>query len=244
MRPELDIPSLLDVYTRPYDDKMLEWRRLGAIDKVSNIVEILGQRSSSIQSVLEVGAGTGQVLSLLAQNQIGNKHVGIEIGDTRLNYAISQPGISFQYYDGKRIPFPDKSFDFVYATHVLEHAVYERELLHEISRVAKELVYIEVPLEIHLRTSWAALNKTLQIGHINAYNQHSFLLKLETSGLSVIESKMFDHSPEILGFTRSPLKAFALRWLRRAGSIGNVGANIMSYHCGALCKPATKLDIS
>jgi hypothetical protein len=161
-----------------------------------------------------------------------------------LGASTTRTDINFQYYDGRKIPFPDDSFDFVYATHVLEHAVYERELLHEISRVAKDLVYIEVPLEIHARTSWTALNRSLQIGHINAYDLHSFLLKLETSGLSVIDYKVFDHSPAIHRFTRSPFKAFALTWLRRAGSIGNIGSNIMTYHCGALCRPAAKLDIA
>jgi SAM-dependent methyltransferase len=89
----LDIPSLLDVYTRPYDKKMLEWRRLGAVDKVSNIVDILGPRSSSLNSVLEVGAGTGQVLEMLAHKRVGNQHTGIEIGDARARplYSGSYP---------------------------------------------------------------------------------------------------------------------------------------------------------
>lgn len=40
-------------------------------------------------------------------------------------------------YDGVRLPFEDKSFDFVCATHILEHVLNERRFLQELGRVTK-----------------------------------------------------------------------------------------------------------
>ena len=242
--PKLVIPSLQDLYGQPYDARMLEWRQVGAADKVANIMHLLGPRSAEVGSVLEVGAGTGAVLTQLAAKGLGETLHGIEIGDSRLSAAPSAENISFSYYDGHRFDFPDNHFDLVFATHVLEHSVYERELLHEMSRVARKYVYVEVPLEAHMRTSQASLNVGLQIGHINVYDRNSFLLRLETSGLRVIAAQVFDS-----GFAaykmRSGLPKAMLKFLvRRAALWSGIGPLALTYNCGALCEPAPKVDIA
>jgi hypothetical protein len=49
-------------------DREIDWRRIGAIDKVSNIQSLL--RTEKVQSVLEVGCGTGAV-----QNSLNTGHI-------------------------------------------------------------------------------------------------------------------------------------------------------------------------
>lgn len=49
------------------------------------------------------------------------------------------------YYDGKKIPFSDKEFDYVICSHVLEHVEDLRPFLLEMFRVAKN-GYVEYPL--------------------------------------------------------------------------------------------------
>jgi len=48
------------------------------------------------------------------------------------------------YYDGKKFPFKDNEFDYVIATHVLEHVDDVDEFLSEVFRVGK-MGYIEYP---------------------------------------------------------------------------------------------------
>ncbi len=238
------IPSLKELYARPYDERMLEWRRRGARDKAANILGMVGERASEIATVLEVGAGTGDVLNCLSDAGFGKSLAGIEIGDARLASSSPRPNVTLSYFDGSRIAAPDQSFDLVYATHVLEHVVHERAFLHELARVARRYVYVEVPLEIHARTTWKSLNTTLQIGHINQYDRHGFVLKLETSGLKVLDHQLFDHSFAVQSFGGTPARAAMKMTLRRLGLLAGIGSLFLSYHCGALCVPAAKLDIA
>lgn len=63
--------------------------------------------------------------------------------------------------DVQDLPFKDNSFDTVYATHILEHVENPAKALHELIRVAKYQVYIEVPHRFssnakgeHGKTGW------------------------------------------------------------------------------------------
>ncbi|MGY4330325.1 SAM-dependent methyltransferase [Bradyrhizobium sp. LB7.2] len=156
-----------------------------------------GQDAQSVDEVLEVGCGTGDVLYQLAAKNIANRYVGIEIGDVRAQSAQAHNtynDVQIHSYDGKTIPYPDEHFDLVYATHVLEHVIDERGFLGELRRASSRFVYVEVPCELHLRASHQSLQNTLNIGHINSYTPDSFVLTLETSGLRVLHLDLFDHS--------------------------------------------------
>src|SRR3546814_14668647 len=60
-------------------------------------------------------------------------------------------GISFHEANIERLPFPDKSFDTVICTHVLEHILDFRGALAELRRVAAKRLIIVVPQEREYR---------------------------------------------------------------------------------------------
>jgi SAM-dependent methyltransferase len=237
-------PDLRELYSKKYDDRMTRWRALCAIDKARNIEYMVGALRSSIHDVLDVGCGTGAVLEQLAARNIGCRLTGIEIGTER---SQAQPckNLQIHSYDGQTIPFGDKSFDLVYATHVLEHVTDERGFLCELRRVSRRFVYVEVPCELHLRSSRRALQQSLDIGHINAYTPDSFVLQLETSGLVVQKRKVFDQHYAIHSFISPPWVA-AIKSATRKGLLAlseTLACRIFTYHCGALCEPGALLEI-
>ncbi len=182
------IPDLGELYSRDYDERMVRWRNLGAIDKSRNIIKMTSDVPKPLKSVLEVGAGTGAVLRELAAAGICAALTGIEIGSNRQKeqrMQVESAEVHLHGYDGLRIPYDDASFDLVYATHVLEHVVDERGFLGELRRVSRRFVYLEVPCELIWGTSYRSLQRTLNIGHINAYTPEAFALTVETSGLAV-----------------------------------------------------------
>lgn len=250
MQRIFNLPSLRQMYSMEYDEEMLDWRRLGAKDKVDHIVALLpGQVSAEIETVLEVGCGTGDVLRGLAENGVGRLLQGVEIGSERgipRREILNDREVSLSSYDGSTLPFEDGSIDLVYATHVLEHVVHERSFLYELGRVAKKYVFLEVPLEVTARTRNSHLQHSLtKAGHVNSYSPETFLLRLETSGLSVQSYTVFDHSLDVLAFNANPFAARLKKFLRSTTLQLSpwFASKLFTYHCGALCVKSPKLDI-
>jgi SAM-dependent methyltransferase len=226
----------------------MQWRLLGASDKADHIESMAAFACTPLETVLEVGCGTGAVLDQLERRKIGSTFTGIEIGTERSKRRTEgerASKIEIVGYDGRKIPFEDSSFDLVYATHVLEHVTDERGFLYELRRGARRYVYVEVPCELHFRTNYAALQDSLNIGHINAYTYRSFALTLETADLRVVKMRVFDHSYALHRFHSSALKAAVKMATRRPLLALNakLASQFFTYHVGALCEKSTPLTI-
>ncbi|QGM47138.1 class I SAM-dependent methyltransferase [Methylocystis heyeri] len=235
-------------YDTSYSSKMIQWRQFGAKEKSGNIAHILTNNAKSKSGdirdenvsqgkILEVGCGTGIVLQELKNIGIGREFHGIDVIDLDRNRDVGED-IRLLQYDGDAIPFEDRNFDFTYATHVIEHIDNPRALIKEMSRVTKGLMYFEVPCELHARTTYNDLQKTLNIGHINAYTPESFSLLLQTCGLEVIGLEIFDHTLEVHSFYCGRMRGMAKMAIRRGALALNpyLASRIFSYHCGALVR--------
>ncbi len=82
--------------------------------------------------VLEIGSGTG--LQLRAMQQVARSVVGLElIGGA----YVRDESLNVVEYDGLHIPFPDKSFDVVFSSNVMEHIAAQQQINSEIRRVLR-----------------------------------------------------------------------------------------------------------
>lgn len=230
------VPEYNQHYEGAYDQRGLEWRRLGAVDKAQNLAFLLG--SGGIDSVLEFGCGTGAVLAQVAKLGIGSRHVGVDLADPNQHRDPGAAGLDLRLISAGELPFATDAFDLVYASHVIEHLPDPRKALLDMARVAKKFLYIEVPCELHLRSNQRDLQRTLDIGHINAYTPESLQLLLESCGLQTSKIGVFDHSLQVHCFAGGQAKGLLKYALRRSLLALNptLASRVFTYHCGALVR--------
>lgn len=98
--------------------------------------------------VLEVGCGAGGLAILLARG--GYAVTGIDVSTEALRLAsekAEKENISISWKEGfaERLPFLDKSFDFITCCHTLEHVRNIEEVVKEFKRVARKKIVVLVP---------------------------------------------------------------------------------------------------
>ena len=83
--------------------------------------------------LLEIGAGRGY-----QARYFQSKGYQVEAIDVENNSHNEIAVFPFQIYDGHCIPFPDKTFNVVFSSNVLEHVLWCENLLLEMGRVLKD----------------------------------------------------------------------------------------------------------
>jgi SAM-dependent methyltransferase len=230
-------PDIARHYGHFYDSGATEWRRLGARDKARNVVDLCCGRGFS--NVLEIGAGDGAVLQELSDSGFATSYSALEVSDSAIS-VIQERGIAglreATLFDGYSAPVDSSSYDLAICSHVVEHVEHPRMLLKEASRLA-DYVFVEVPLELKLRTP--RNYKWTDTGHINIYSPLTIRHLLQTTGLEVVEERISNPSIDVYKFAherRGPLHwAVKSMWLR---TVPFLATRLFSYHWSALCRPA------
>jgi 2-polyprenyl-3-methyl-5-hydroxy-6-metoxy-1,4-benzoquinol methylase len=193
-------PTGRDLFAAIYD-KDLEseaaWLRLGAMDKADSVVLLLKRNGLEPKSILELGGGTGEVISELQRRGCGETYTCIDYSDKAIAYLRSHShGIDARVGDITAKDFAiDGQFDLVVLSHVLEHledpAGFLRALLHRIK--FKHLI-AEVPLEDLLiaRLKSFVKDRTKNLaGHIQFFTGSSFLKMITGAGLKVLDRRRY-----------------------------------------------------
>jgi SAM-dependent methyltransferase len=118
------------------------------------------------RSVLEVGCGAGVDLARFAKG--GAVVTGVDLAASAIDLAranFEQQGLTghLEVADGERLPFPDNSFDLVYAHGVVQYTADPQRLVEECRRVLKPGG--EAVFQVYNRVSWLnALGTLMKVG--------------------------------------------------------------------------------
>ncbi|WP_259068418.1 class I SAM-dependent methyltransferase [Mucilaginibacter sp. X4EP1] len=199
MQQSIVTDSVKSAYDEFYNKHDEAWRMLGAKYKAQHIIDV--SQGRIFKKVLEVGAGDGSILKLLADQNFSPEYHAVEISESGVAH-IQLRNIkdlkSVQLFDGYKLPFDDNSFDLIILSHVLEHVEHERILLREIKRVARHSI-IEVPLDYKAGVD-KRIKHFLAYGHINVYTPTSLRYLLQTESFEVENDLTSIIEPEVTRF--------------------------------------------
>ena len=135
-------------------------------EKLHHLLQLVDFDGYSGQRVLEVGCGAGVDLARFAKG--GATVTGVDIASSAIDLAranFAQQGLDGQFHvaNGEQLPFPDGSFDLVYAHGVVQYTSDPRRLVEECRRVlAPGGAAI---FQVYNRLSWLnALSKLMKVG--------------------------------------------------------------------------------
>jgi ubiquinone/menaquinone biosynthesis C-methylase UbiE len=180
--------DLKSKYDSQYSDSTEAWRKMGAETKVENIFEI--SKNLKLSNLIDVGAGDGNVLSLLSEKNFCQNYTAAEISDSAIQQIKKKNirGLSeIKQFDGYILPFADKQFDVAVCSHVIEHVEHPRNLLREIKRISKHQVF-EVPIDFSFRVD-KKFRHFNAYGHINIYTPALFNFLLLSEGFELLNHK-------------------------------------------------------
>jgi SAM-dependent methyltransferase len=163
------------------DPKFLEWRRGSARHKADNIIAVCdGVR---VESLIEIGCGTGAILRELAGRNFARTYAGADVSAAALGAARNEMSGRFIggfVADAGSLPLAAGTFSVAVLSHVLEHLEAPERAAAEASRVAS-FVVAEVPTEKVL-TNWIRRNffgrdfSSIEgAGHVQFWSPRSFL---------------------------------------------------------------------
>lgn len=152
------------------------------------IVWALKKYVPHMHSFLEIGCGTGFILSRVATAFPQTSLLGSEMFTTALNFASSLlPSVDFAQMDARKIPYIDE-FEAIGAFDVIEHIEADCEVLQQIYRALKPegVMLLTVPQHQWL---WSQVDE--YSGHVRRYDVAELHHKVERAGFVVLRSTSF-----------------------------------------------------
>jgi len=152
------------------------------------ILWALEEYCRNFQSLLEIGCGTGYVLSGVSALFPNSILHGSEIFVAGLGFAASRlPSASFMQMDARNIPFQEE-FDVIGAFDVLEHVKEDERVLAQVSASLKPKGFMLLTVPQHTWL-WSSIDE--YACHVRRYVASDLHRKIETAGLRIVRSTSF-----------------------------------------------------
>ena len=135
-------------------------------EKLHHLLRLVDFDGYRGRAVLEVGCGAGVDLARFARG--GARVTGVDLAASAIALAkanFEQQGLQGEFHvaNGEQLPFPDASFDLVYAHGVVQYTAAPQRLVDECRRVLKPDG--TAIFQVYNRISWLnALSKLMKVG--------------------------------------------------------------------------------
>jgi len=198
-----------------------DMQRLGPVHRHIREDIVRRVRALNVQSVLDVGCGSGENLAALAGSG-PYQLAGVDVSQEGIEMARQRvPSARLSVLDVEQDALPDR-FDLVMSIQVLEHIADDAAAVRNMATMSRRYVFIST-IGGRMRRS------EVLTGHVRNYSTLELKSKLELAGLRVVDIAGW-------GFPfYSPLYRSVVEWLPGgppagpAGRFSRIGANML-YH--------------
>jgi len=135
--------------------------------------------------ILDIGCGQGPALDILRDKGCSSA-IGITLNDEDVQICRGK-GHAVQKMDQSFLDFPDESFDFIWARHVIEHSIFPYFTLTEFARVLATggMLYLEVP------APETSCHHETNPNHYSVLGSGAWTSLLERAGFAISEDVKF-----------------------------------------------------
>ncbi len=172
-------------------------------DRLTDVIHLLDEAPlGEIRTVLDVGAGKGEVAKRLARQGKSVTCTGVQINSYVSDIEALREGYGIDYVecDIEHMQFPDESFDAVIMCHVLEHCPNVSIALGQARRVLKKggwlLVFVPPQEDV------------VCAGHVSVgWNVGQLMYVLLLNGFDAQSGKFIEYGYNVCGFVRRSERA-------------------------------------
>lgn len=184
-----------DYYQKGVKNNLLQ--RLWHGGKLKAVLSLMNKNH---QNILDVGCASGWFLSQVASKYPKAKCTGVDVYKKGIEYGKkTYKSLNLIVADAHKLPFPNKSFDVIICTEVLEHVVNPDKVLIEIKRLLSEdgIVIIEMDTGNILFNIawffWTHLRRGVwKDAHINSFNLKKLKKMILDSKFNIKKTKIFN----------------------------------------------------
>jgi len=172
-------------------------------------------KDKKVTSILDVGTGTGDFLTVLKDVFRAARFTGIDPNSDALKEAaIKHPEVSFMEMSGETLNFDDSSFDLASISMALHHLPDVKKALNEMKRVVKSGGWMVVnelfsdnlspaqevhKMYHHFRSS---VDRLIGVSHNHTFKKAEILSLIEKSGIEIIHHFEFNKAKNLISNPR------------------------------------------
>lgn len=185
------------VFYQTYLNEEAEWLRRGATNKANSIEILLNRNNIRPKTLLEIGCGTGAVISECQHRNLATNYIGVDYAPEAIGYLRKHSyGITILQGDVDDPEFHINDFcDVVIISHVIEHLEEPAKFLVKLrNSINFSHVILEVPLEDLLANKFKSLFRDVtsnKAGHVQFFSDRSFENLLYSNGYRILDRRTY-----------------------------------------------------
>ena len=245
-----------DIYQRSVELEA-QWLQFGAKPKADSIQALVADLAPPLESLCELGCGTGSVLEECMRRRLAKRYFAIDGSKDALEYVRQRNGsqVDTASHDLEAgAPDLGETFDLVVVSHVIEHLHNPKPLLRGLIGKCQYMV-AEVPLEnqpVPLATSWLKSNLLGRkradnlSGHVQFFSRETFRSLIESTGWKILRERRYspyDKEAIVFNYSRNhwPIwRGLTPYWLSRVAGQW-LSSRLLNAHFAVLavreCRP-------